>query len=554
MPKVLRHTLLALVVGWTGLWSGLACADDSSFSLAAQRYRQGDWREAAALFADCLTDDKHSEQHSEQHGTAAHFYLAECQMQLGEYGAARDIYRKVLGAGEKSFEAPALFRAGEAAWLLGDAAEAQVALQQFVREHPQDRSAAYAINYLDDLAIEAEKLLDEAAGLQRDGRFDAALAAFHKLIDLGQASSLRAEALRRGARLHQRLNQHQEARRLFEQLLREFPTSPHTAETIAGLASIHDSEGKTSKARTRRRELVAKFPQSAQAPEAAYWLARAAADEKDSALAAQYVAWLLDELETRESPTARQRQLWAQAVCLQCQLDAAEKRWQVVEDTATGALEQLPQGADQVRVEFWLAEAEFRTGRFDEARSRFGQLEERTVGIVEAWVAMVPLRRAQLAARRQQWTEVLRFVERIDGEHPDFPLQDEVDYLRGRALAGRGEMTAARVAYGRVLNSETTGDSETAAMAQWMIGETFFHQSNYVQARAAYLAVIERQASADWQARAALQVGKCWELENRWDEAQAMYLQALQRWPGTEPEPQLQARLKWAESRTNTRR
>ncbi len=57
MPKVLRHTLLALVIGWIGSWSGLACADDSSFSLAAQRYRQGDWREAAALFADCLADE-----------------------------------------------------------------------------------------------------------------------------------------------------------------------------------------------------------------------------------------------------------------------------------------------------------------------------------------------------------------------------------------------------------------------------------------------------------------------------------------------------------------
>ncbi len=552
MRKVLRHTLLALVIGLTGLWSGLACADDSSFSSAARRYRQGDWREAAALFADCLTD--------EQHGTTAHFYLAECQMQLGEYGAARDIYRNLLGTGEDFFEARALFRAGEAAWLLGNAAEAEVALQRFVREHPHDRSAAYAFTYLGDLALEAEKLLDEAAGLERDGRFDGALATYHELIDRGQASSLRAEALRRGARLHQRLNQHREARHLYERLLSEFPTSPHAAETIAGLASIHDSEGKTSKARTRRRELVAKFPQSAQAPEAAYWLARAAADEKDSAPASQYVAWLLDELETRESPTARQRQLWAQAVCLQCQLAAAEKRWQVVEDVAAGALERLPKRADQVRIEFWLAEAEFRTGRFDEARSRFGQLEERTVGIVEAWVAMVPLRQAQLAARRQQWTEVLRFVEQIDREHPDFPLQVEVDYLRGRALAGRGEMTAARVAYGRVLNSEATGDSETAAMAQWMLGETFFHQRDYAQARAAYLAVIERQAPAkrqapaDWQARAALQVGKCWELENRWDEAQAMYLQALQRWPGTEPEPQLQARLKWAESRTNTRR
>jgi TolA-binding protein len=87
-----------------------------------------------------------------------------------------------------------------------------------------------------------------------------------------------------------------------------------------------------------------------------------------------------------------------------------------------------------------------------------------------------------------------------------------------------------------------------------MIGETFFHQRDYSRARTAYQAVIERQAPADWQSRAALQVGKCWELEDQWDEAQAMYLQALQRWPGAEPETQIQARLKWAQSRANSRR
>ncbi len=806
MPKVLRCSLLALAIGLASLRSGTACADDSSFSSAVQRYRQGDWREAATAFADCLAD--------EQHAAAAQFYLAECQMQLGEYATARDVYRKVLRDCDKSFQARALFRSGEAAWLSGDAAAAQVTLQQFVRENPHDPSAAYAFTYLGDLSLEtgdatraaaayrmvvdsyghtprvaaarlglaksllilehtdqvplalgrvtehedqavaaeaylllgraaydagnykngltqfreawrrfpqsplarrarlaaawtlwrlqrfdeisqevsslfheaewvadyhyllgmaaygkrdwargseqlgtaiaagpehpnrgamlfyrgeccfqderfddarhcfrqvfaehpqsawlddalwglarvaraerdtaayqsalvqlqqqtptseyltqmesagastgssdtsikAEKLLDEAAGLQRDGRHDGALAAYHELIDRGLAIPLRAEALRRGARLHQRLDQHREAQNLFEQLLSKFPESPHAAETIAALARILDREGKTAEAKALRRELVSKFPQSAQAPEAAYWLAHAAADEKDSAPAAQYVAWLLDELENRESLTARQRQLWAQAVCLQCQLAAAEGKWQVVEDAAADALPRLPQGADQVRVDFWLAEAEFRTARFAEASSRLAELDPRTVGIAETWVAMVPLRRAQLAARRQQWTEALKLVDRIGRQYPAFPLQYEVDYLRGRALAGRGEMAAAREAYGRVLDNEAAGDSETVVMAQWMIGETFFHQRDYGQARAAYLAVTERQASADWQSRAALQVGKCWELEDRWDKAQAMYRQAIERWPDAEPEPQLQARLKWAESRRNQTR
>lgn len=806
MRKHFRLYLLTLVALITGLAGSASLASDATFQSAATSYRQGNWNEAAAAFADCFDHDRH--------GMAAQFYWAECQMQLGEYVSARDVYLKVVGSGESSLEVRALFRAGEAAWLLGDAADAQVTLQEFVREHPHDPSAAYAYTYLGDIALESgdpqqaaaayrlvvdryshssrvtlgrlglaksllllgqveqvpvalgrltqhkdqavvaeaylllgraaydsgelekglahfreayrqapesplarrarlaaawslwrmgrfddigeeisplfrepqwvadyhyllgmaaygkqdwergieqlgtaiaagrehpnrdamlyyrgecclqeaqfdsaqndfqrviadhpqspwlddalwglarvarvehddtayqstiaqlrqldptseflvqldatgrrnggpktvvevERLLDEAVGLERDGRYDAALATYHELIESAKSSSYRSQALRRAAQLHDRLHQRREARLLYEQFLSEFPTSPHAAESMAALAGILELANETSAARSFRRELVAKFPQGAQAPEAAYWLALTAADEKDSTSADRYVVWLLDELETRESPTLRQQQLWARTVCLQCQLAAADKRWQTVEDAATHALPRLAQGADRVRVEFWLAEAEFRTGQLDEARARFEQLEDRTIGIEEPWVAIVTLRRAQLTARRQQWTEVLKLVERIDREHPDFPLRQEVDYLRGRALAGRGEMNAAREAYARVLDNKSNGDAETVAMAQWMIGETFFHQSDYGRARAAYLAVIKRQPSADWQARAALQAGKCWELENRWDEAQAMYQQALERWPGTEPQAQLQARLKWAESRTNTRR
>jgi len=806
MPKVLRHIWLALVVGLSGQWSESVYADSSSFTSAAQSYRQGEWHKATVGFSNCLSD-----QHLR---TAARFYLAECQMQLGEYAQAKDSYLKVLAEGDDSLEARALFRSGEADFLSGDAASARISLQRFVDEHAHNPSAAYAFSYLGDLALKAgdasraaaafrkvidsypqssrvahariglarsllildradqvsialgrlteskdvavvaeaylllgraafesgeyeeglkqfrkvwqhspmsplaprarlaaawslwqlerfdeiseeisplfrearwvadyhyllgmaaygkgqwkrgseqlgaaiaagkehpnfdamlfyrgeccfqdsryedarhslnqlveqhsqsswlddalwglvqiaqsekdpaayqraidrlqqrapksdymarlqekelrpkniegslkqETLLDEAAGFQRDGRRDAALAVYHELIAKDDKSPFHAEALLRGANLHLRLHQHREAKALYKQLLVKYPYSTSASEALAALAEIHDRADEAAKAKVCREELVEKFPQSPQAPEAAYRLAHNAADERDRAPASEYVGWLLDELDRRESLTKRQQQLWAQAVCLQCQLAATEKNWHVVQDVATDALPGLPQGDARARIEFWLAEAEFRTGRPEEARTRFAQLDPRTVGIGEEWIAMVPLRRAQLAARRQQWAEVLKLVERIEHEHPDFQLQYEIDYLHGRALAGKGEMTAAREAYGRVLNNKDAHDSETIVMAQWMIGETFFHQQNYVRARAAYLAVIEQPASVDWQSRAALQIGKCWELEDRWDEARTMYEQALQRWPGSEPEPQLHARLKWAESRTNPRR
>jgi tetratricopeptide (TPR) repeat protein len=162
---------------------------------------------------------------------------------------------------------------------------------------------------------------------------------------------------------------------------------------------------------------------------------------------------------------------------------------------------------------------------------------------------MVALRQAQLAARREDWQSVLKLVDELDTKHPEFELAYECDYLRGRALAGRGEMSSARAAYGDVLENEWATGTETAAMAQWMIGETYFHQRDYEHATVAYEKVIERHNLPEWQARAALQAGKCAELMEHWNEAREQYARALDRWPKSASEKQLAARLKWSEER-----
>ena len=289
----------------------------------------------------------------------------------------------------------------------------------------------------------AVKLLDEAAGLQRDGCYDAALAAYHELIARIPSSPLRADVLPRTARLHQRLGQLREAESIYWQLLAEDPAGPHAAEALAALAWIDDASGKTADAQDQYRELLEKFPQSPQAPEAAYWLARKAADEKDTAQAEHYVRWLLKEIGPQNYCSDRERKLWAQAVCLQCQLAAARGEWELIPVVAADALPRLPQGSDAVRVEFWWAEAEFRTGQFHAARGRFERLDARTVGIAEPWVPIVPWRRAQLAARNSQWNEVFVLTQRIEREFPEFPFPNDLDYLRGRAEASRGDLARA---------------------------------------------------------------------------------------------------------------
>ena len=126
-------------------------------------------------------------------------------------------------------------------------------------------------------------------------------------------------------------------------------------------------------------------------------------------------------------------------------------------------------------------------------------------------------------------------------------LSPELHYLRGRALAGRGEFPAAREQYRRVLQEPKAEGTEIAAMAQWMIGETFFHQRDFEKARAELARVIDEHHQPEWQARAALEIGKCHELEGAWGEAAGVYRVAAARWPGSPVEAQLRGRLEVVE-------
>ncbi len=95
-------------------------------------------------------------------------------------------------------------------------------------------------------------------------------------------------------------------------------------------------------------------------------------------------------------------------------------------------------------------------------------------------------------------------------------------------------MTAARREYQLVIRSTTGGKTETAAMAQWMIGESYFHQENYDAALREYLRVEILYAYPRWQAAALLQAGKCQELLGRRKEAAELYARLIKAYPNTE--------------------
>src|SRR5690606_27062352 len=153
---------------------------------------------------------------------------------------------------------------------------------------------------------------------ERDGRFDAALAAYHELIDAHKGTSCHAEGLWRAARLHHRLKQHAEARDFYRQLLDEYPDFDRGAEALANLAWIEDACGNSTVAANYGRDLVLNLPQTLQAAEASYWLALVAADDNKADEAQWQIDWLLEQL----NPASRtlndaERQLYEQTLCLE---------------------------------------------------------------------------------------------------------------------------------------------------------------------------------------------------------------------------------------------
>ena len=96
----------------------------------------------------------------------------------------------------------------------------------------------------------------------------------------------------------------------------------------------------------------------------------------------------------------------------------------------------------------------------------------------------------------------------------------------------RAELNDAREAYQSVVVSATGAKTETAAMAQWMIGETYFMQREFNQAIKAYHRVEVLHSYPQWQAAALLQAGKCHEMLGQWgDEATKLYSQIPQGLP-----------------------
>ncbi len=375
--------------------------------------------------------------------------------------------------------------------------------------------------------------------LQRAGKLDEALAVYLALLQKPADARQTPQVLLAAARLHEQFHQTKEALDLYQRLAKDFATAPELEAGLLNWAWALSDAGQNEAARQLFERLRHDFPQGA------YWA------DATSRLAELYLAAkdydganrLADEmLAVKLSEEATQRTLY-----LKGQIAAASEHWDQVSAPLARLIATYPKSPLCLPAEYWLAEAAYRQKKFEDAGLQFESLAKKTTGRNDAWLAMIPLRRAQVLAQSHQWADARTLAEQIHTTFPEFVQQYEADYLIGRCWAADADFEKARQAYTQVLHSATGGKTETAAMAQWMIGESYFHQRQYDAAIREYLRLEILYAYPHWQAGALLQAGKCHESLGQWKSATDLYTRLLKNYPQTDFTEEAGRRLQTAQ-------
>lgn len=475
--------------------------------------------------------------------------LAACLLAAGDVPRAQAEWAAFLAlAPAAELHAQALTRLAEAAYAHGQDEWARTLfgdLASLAADDPAAQAQALSgLAWLDyrsgDLPAAAEKLqrllenyaaqapASEAALLRgrilsEQGQAEAALAQYRRAVEQFPQSLQAPEALWQAARLERAAGNAVAAATDLQRVVQEWPDFAQSDAAWYDLAWARQEAGQSAESQAAFAQLVERFPDSDLWGDAVYRLAEAAFVTQDFAQATLRAQQLLAAQPA--SPLA------AHAWYLLAQTAAAQQDWAAV---AAPVEQVLATGNEALApaARYLLAEACYQQQDLVAALSRFDELAQQMTG-VESWHAQVALRRAQIRLQQEEWAAALQIAQSIAERWPEFPQLYEADYLQGRCLASEGRFDEARAAYRRVTRSPTGGKTETAAMAQWMIGESFFHQQEYAAAIREYLRVEILYAFPAWQAAALLQAGKCHEQLGEPRAAAEMYRRVLAEYADT---------------------
>jgi len=233
------------------------------------------------------------------------------------------------------------------------------------------------------------------------------------------------------------LNQQPEAWDYLQRLVTDYPDADQMDAALYLGVQIAQRLGHDESVRGWLQKLVTQHEESPYWPDAALRLAEQQVAARDVAVAKILVERILGNAEISRDLTTR-------AQFLLVRLAVTESDWDVVETRSQNILNDNPGEPIKTLARFWHAEAAYRHGEQEIAFARYLDLSLAIAGRKEAWLGVVPLRLGQIEAQRQKWSTALEWANLAAKEYPQYSRMHEIDYVRGRSLAGLARFEEAR--------------------------------------------------------------------------------------------------------------
>ena len=395
--------------------------------------------------------------------------------------------------------------------------------------------------------LKAEAYLPLASLLELDFENAEAIAMYQRAITQADDPSVVALAKFKCALRMQQLGGSAvtlEARDLLADLESNPVGSVPLDQVIYRLAWIDSDAGDEAGAERRYTRILNEFPESKLWPDVAYRLARIRLNRNEIDQAAE----LLEPIELSSLPVELRERL----SFLKAQLSAKQGKWPEAQ-SALGKLAEQTQDVElQATATYWQAEAHFQSGQWTEAIRLFDRvLSEFKPNLDPGVRGQAALRKAESLLASEDWSGALLAIDlarNVQTEEAGARSWPELDLLAGRALFAGGRLQDAVAAFERAIASSIS-ETETAAQAQWRIGETWLVQERYAEALEAYLQTINQYSYPHWRAAALLQAGKCHERLGNSSQALKLYRQLEQEHPTSEFATQAKRRIEAVERR-----
>ncbi len=450
---------------------------------------------------------------------AARLGLAESAMSAKQYDRAEGFFRLAIDASDPSARAQARSGLGWALLKQDKPQNAAAAFEDLLKDTPDDPRAPDAA-------------LARARSLESLKQVEPALSAYDLVLSRYAKSEAAGPAALGRARLLVEAKRPADAAEAFAKVEASYAKAEAPDVLLAEHGWALVDAGSPAQADALFERLLKDFPDSPKAADARYNLA-------ESAFAAKQYEKVTPLLAPVVAAGSKARPMLVQSSLYRLGRAQAEAQdWRASGSTFARLAKEFPDGPYRREAAFWQSESAFQAGDAKAAEPGFAALlaEPAAPSDPEGLVRTAKRRRAQALVQLERWKDALAAADVYDAEHKSASDRDphaaDVDYARGRALQGLARFDEARAAHARVI--EARKGSELAARAQFMRGETYFHEKNYRKALPEFLKVDYLYDAPAWQANALLEAGKVHEQLGQWAEAAETYERLRSRFP-TDP-------------------